>query len=130
MCRALRRPTPSIFALSIVLTSTVACSTGQAGGFVVEDVRIQRAFTEGVPVPQAAVVRLMLANCKGIAQGGYRVAADEGRDTVKVTVTGPVWQGGNQASCADEVEVRLQRPLGERILVDGSDGENIAATDY
>jgi hypothetical protein len=52
----------------------------------------------------------------------YEQDVDEGPAAVTITVTAV---GKNQDDCADGATVTLAEPLGERELIDGSDGEPI-----
>ncbi|MCL1602026.1 MAG: hypothetical protein M3112_10925, partial [Actinomycetia bacterium] len=61
--------------------------------------------------------------------GNYEVGVDEGRDRVTVNATDqrfPIRFSGDD--CSDQLTVELAEPLGERHLVDGSNGAFVHVT--
>jgi hypothetical protein len=56
----------------------------------------------------------------------HKVDVDERVDQVVVKVTAT---NGSEGDCADAVQFRLSEPLGDRSLIDASDGEEIEIRD-
>jgi len=114
----------SVLISVLALVVLGACSS-RSGYSASAAVRIQELTAEGSPAA-ATHLTAVLDNCKTTDPHPYTVHVQESAAQVRVRVRGPVWQGGDQAACANLVQVRLAGPLGRRAVVDAATGQSVA----
>ena len=71
---------------------------------------------------------VVLLAVKACGEGPYRVQVEESVDVVRITVRRQHGRGGSGDDCADGVDVQLDGPLDDRLVVDGATGRLVRSS--
>lgn len=123
-----RRPRPGVIVVALVSTVAVfgvalfVAWLTIGGGVWRGEVRVMEA---ALRAPDKLM--LAVASCHGDPEVSFLRESDS---EVQVKVVSSTWPFGPSGGCQDPVEIQLQKPLGDRVVVDKHTGQSVSVRTF